>query len=213
MWGNYSSIVWSVPNSQFDELMGLTDEQFVDKLNETFLSDSLYTRSVFQKYLHAEQKIAPPYVTFRITKIEKLCNKRLSFPLSTANCSKYVEHKTALIGDAAHSIHPMAGQGLNLGLLDANILANVVCKAVADGATVGNEDYLMEYEALAKKNNYLMQTNLEFVKMSYGLRARPFSVLRNLGIDIINRTPVKDVFMSFADGDWYEETRRLYINP
>jgi 2-polyprenyl-6-methoxyphenol hydroxylase-like FAD-dependent oxidoreductase len=107
----------------------------------------------------------------------------------------------------------MAGQGLNLGLLDANILANVVCRALADGSSIGNEVYLMEYEALAKKNNYLMQTNLEFLKMAFGLRARSFSALRNLSIDLINKTPAKDLFMSFADGDWNEETRRLYINP
>ena len=62
MWGNYSSIVWSVPIGKFDELMGLTDEQFLAKLNDALRSDSIYSRSVFQKYLHAEQNIAPPYV-------------------------------------------------------------------------------------------------------------------------------------------------------
>lgn len=67
MWGPYSSIVWSVPNSQFDELMGLSDEQFLNRLNETLRSDSIKTRSVVQKYLHAEQKLEPPFVSLSVT--------------------------------------------------------------------------------------------------------------------------------------------------
>ena len=106
----------------------------------------------------------------------------------------------------------MAGQGLNLGLLDANILANVVCKALEDGADIGSEARLSEYEILSKKNNYSMQTGLELIKMSYGLRATPLSALRNLGIDIINSTPLKNVFMDFADGAMLEESRRIYKN-
>lgn len=128
------------------------------------------------------------------------------------NCSRYVDEKVALIGDAAHSIHPMAGQGLNLGLLDANILANVVIKSLQQGAFLGDWTKLMEYEALAKRNNYLMQSNIEFLKLAYGLRTTPFSALRNLGVEIINQTPLKRAFMSMADGDWYEENRRLYLN-
>ena len=212
MWGDYASVVWSVPNSQFDELMGLTDAQFLDRLNDALRSESTRRQSVLQKYLHAEQKIAPPYVHFCDLQIQEICNKRLSFPLTTASSQKYVDNKVALIGDAAHSIHPMAGQGLNLGLLDANILANVVSKRLEEGAFIGDWDKLMEYEALAKRNNYLMQANMEVLKLAYGFRATPLSALRNLGVEAINRLPVKGAIMSFADGEWYEETRRLYLN-
>lgn len=106
----------------------------------------------------------------------------------------------------------MAGQGLNLGLLDANILANVVCKTMQEGSFIGDWSKLMEYESLAKRNNYLMQSNIEFLKLAYGFRSNPLSLLRNFGVDLINSSPLKRGFMSVADGDWYEETRRLYLN-
>lgn len=134
----------------------------------------------------------------------------MSFPLNTASTSKYVDDGVALIGDAAHSIHPMAGQGLNLGLLDANILANVICKTIESGGAISSETNLFEYEFLAKKNNYLMQSGIEVLKMAYGFQSAPLANLRNLGIDLINATPLKKVVISFADGEFYEETRRLY---
>lgn len=136
----------------------------------------------------------------------------MSFPLATASASKYVSDGTALIGDAAHSIHPMAGQGLNLGLLDANILANVVCKTIESGGYIGEEANLFEYEFKAKQSNYLMQTSLEAIKMAYGFQSGPLATLRNIGVDIVNNTPLKTAFTAFADGDFYEEKRRLYNN-
>lgn len=62
MWDRYSSIVWSVPNNQFDELMGLSDQMFLNRLNEAIHSESVRTQSVVQKYLHAGEKVQPPYV-------------------------------------------------------------------------------------------------------------------------------------------------------
>lgn len=63
MWGNFCSVVWSLPNSQFDEIMGLSDDAFLARLNETLQSPSIYERSVIQKYLHAGEKQQPPLVT------------------------------------------------------------------------------------------------------------------------------------------------------
>jgi 2-octaprenylphenol hydroxylase len=104
----------------------------------------------------------------------------------------------------------MAGQGLNLGLLDANILANVVCKSLEEGARVGEVSRLFEYELLSKKNNYLMQAGMEALKLSYGFKAEPLSFARNLAVDLINNTPLKKLAMDFAGGEFYEETRRIY---
>ena len=117
----------------------------------------------------------------------------------------------ALIGDAAHSIHPMAGQGLNLGILDANILANEVSSILNDGADIGQEERLSRYEFESKKANYTMQGFLEVLKTTYGLQAKPLVALRELGTTILDRTPMKDMFTKYAEGSVMREDRRLYL--
>lgn len=64
-------------------------------------------------------------------------NKRLSFPLSTLQSERYISHRTALIGDAAHSIHPMAGLGVNSGFADAALLVNNVLRNLKSGNDIG----------------------------------------------------------------------------
>ena len=78
-----------------------------------------------------ELKKEPPTVI-------EICNRRFTFPLYTLNAERYSLPNCALIGDAAHTMHPMAGQGLNLGLLDANNLANAVCNSLNSGEYLGD---------------------------------------------------------------------------
>ena len=73
----------------------------------------------------------------RIDEIENICNKRLSFPLSTLQASHYTKNRIALIGDAAHSIHPMAGLGVNSGIGDSVILANNIIRNLKTGNDIG----------------------------------------------------------------------------
>jgi 2-octaprenylphenol hydroxylase len=149
MWDNYSSIVWSVPEDMYEHLMSLTEEDFATELNKALCSESDNETSLLGNYLGPNMKSIPPQV-------EEICNARLSFPLSTLSAESYCLDNVALIGDAAHTIHPMAGQGLNLGLLDSSILANVVCKALNEGREFSDQDTLFEYEWKAKANNYSM---------------------------------------------------------
>jgi hypothetical protein len=82
-----------------------------------------------------------------------------------------------LIGDAAHSIHPLGGQGLNMGLSDSALLANLIIKHKRVGHDFGKDTYLEEYELgldyikhlESKKNNYVMTGGMEFVKWAYSL--------------------------------------------
>ena len=209
MHGNFCSLVWSVSNSRFEELMALSDDRFLQALNQALAAPPLDHGSLFRKYLRGSQRLEPPFVV-RADQVQALCNKRLSFPLTTSNAARYVEAGLALIGDAAHSIHPMAGQGLNLGLLDANILANVVCKALEAGARLGEESRLSEFELLSKRSNYLMQAGMEALKLSYGFKAAPLAFARNLAVDLLNNSPLKRLAVHAAEGQLFEETRRLY---
>ena len=121
--------------------MQLTDDNFQRKLNNVITNANT----------HLKQK----YGQFReIPSINKITNKRLSFPLSTLQAGNYTKERVALIGDAAHTIHPMAGLGVNSGIMDSVLLANNIIKNVKAGHDIGDMLALSEYEAQAKVFNY-----------------------------------------------------------
>lgn len=136
----------------------------------------------------------------------------MSFPLSTLSAESFCLDNIALIGDAAHTIHPMAGQGLNLGLLDSSILANVICKSLNEGRTFTSEDTLYEYEWKAKANNYSMQAGLETIKTMYSLYSLPVNWARNFGVEMIQNTPLKGIFQKVASGEIYQDNEVYWKN-
>jgi 2-octaprenyl-6-methoxyphenol hydroxylase len=116
----------------------------------------------------------------------------------------------ALIGDAAHRIHPMAGQGLNLGITDVAYLANSIVKAKKSGIDIGNYDLVLkDYEVYAKANAYSMISAIEVVRNSYlgkiggsSSAANVLSIFRNAAIDAIQMSEIlKYNFMNFASGN------------
>ena len=99
--------------------------------------------------------------------IKKIINKRLSFPLSTLQSSNYTKQRIALIGDAAHTIHPMAGLGVNSGIMDSILLANNVIKNMKAGHDIGDMLALGEYESKAKAFNYSNSLAMEGIKQGF----------------------------------------------
>ena len=81
----------------------------------------------------------------KIPEITKIINKRLSFPLSTLQSAFYTGQRIALVGDAAHSIHPMAGLGVNSGIMDSILLANNIIRNIKTGNDIGDGLCLSEY--------------------------------------------------------------------
>lgn len=95
--------------------------------------------------------------------------------------------KVALIGDAAHSIHPLAGQGMNMGMNDAILLANCIIKNIRTGNDIGSPQALNDYESQAKLMNYVTSLGIEGVKKLYESTAfEPFNVVRNMGASLLN---------------------------
>ena len=100
--------------------------------------------------------------------IDKVNTKRFAFPLILQKSHSYAAESMALIGDAAHRIHPMAGQGLNLGITDVAYLANSIVKAKKSGQDIGNYDLVLkDFELKAKANAYSMISAIEVVRNSY----------------------------------------------
>jgi 2-octaprenylphenol hydroxylase len=131
----------------------------------------------------------------------RLASTRASFPLRSAAAQAYVAPRCALIGDAAHVIHPLAGQGANLGLLDAAALCERVAAAPALREDVGALRVLRGYEQQRRTHNRLMGAAMSMFQGGFAQAREPWSALVNLGLGAVERSvPLKRAFARQALG-------------
>jgi 2-octaprenylphenol hydroxylase len=129
------------------------------------------------------------------------CGRRASFPLRSSHALAYVEPRFALVGDAAHAVHPLAGQGVNLGFLDCAALAEVLAEARAQGDDPGDLKCLRRYERWRKGENLLMLAALDGLNRLFSNSSEAVGVIRRAGLTLVNRAePVKTLFMKRAMG-------------
>ncbi|MDR3532472.1 MAG: UbiH/UbiF/VisC/COQ6 family ubiquinone biosynthesis hydroxylase [Rhodopila sp.] len=127
--------------------------------------------------------------------------RRWSYPLSAMIAHRYVDTRLALAGDAAHGIHPIAGQGLNLGFRDGITLADLIIEAVQAGEDVGGEALLARYQGVRRSDNLLMFAMTDGIDRLFSTDRRVVRAARDLGISAVNRLgPMKRVFMRRAMG-------------
>lgn len=133
---------------------------------------------------------------FRLGRVQ-VAGPRGAFPLALRHARRYVAPRVALIGDAAHVIHPLAGQGVNLGLLDAASLAEVL----ATHGDPGSQVLLRRYERWRKGHNLLMLGAMDGFKRLFGQTAAPLRALRGLGLNLTHRAlPLKQLIIRQAMG-------------
>ncbi len=172
------AVVWSTTHRKADDIVNQTDERFCEVLAEA--SD------------------------FRLGRILST-SARASFPLRGGQAYPYVTSRIALIGDAAHSIHPLAGQGANLGFKDIATLFEVLVYARHD---IGKLRVLRRYERARKGDNILTMRVMEGFKILFGSEIYPIVWLRNTGLNLANVAPaVKREFMRYAMGLAVERSR------
>jgi 2-octaprenylphenol hydroxylase len=127
--------------------------------------------------------------------------ERATFELTSLHAREYVRERVALVGDAAHTVHPLAGQGVNLGILDAAALTEVLAAARDGDRDIGRLLTLRKYERWRRGHNAFMRQTLSGFNWLFGNSFAPLRGARNLGLGLTDRiTPLKRLFMAHASG-------------
>ncbi|MCK5120797.1 MAG: FAD-dependent monooxygenase [Methylococcales bacterium] len=172
--GNYGSIVWYNTPDEVRRLKTLSNESLIDELTATF-----------------------PDCLGKVKQVLGVA----SFPLKRQHAQQYVKAGVALVGDAAHMINPLAGQGVNIGLLDAAALAEVLVEANASDENIADTAVLMRYEKMRRNENLRMMTVMDVFYRVFSNEVLPLRILRNLGLGLAERIlPAKNKVMRMAIG-------------
>ncbi len=165
------SIVWSVSEDYADELMKLNEHEFADALTQ-----------------------ASDMCLGAIT----LKSKCAAFPLVSGRADSMVQPRIALVGDAAHALHPLAGQGANLGFTDAAVLADVIANTERD---IGSLKVLRKYERARVGETQIMQKAMDGFVAAFGSNNQAIVIARNTALQTANSLkPIKRFFMNHAMG-------------
>ncbi|WP_206238411.1 UbiH/UbiF/VisC/COQ6 family ubiquinone biosynthesis hydroxylase [Novosphingobium terrae] len=169
-----SALVWTVPEKDAKGVIGMSDAAFVAEVSKRM--DGLYG------------------------KVE-LSAPRMSYPLSYQNATRITGHRLALVGDAAHGMHPIAGQGLNLGLRDVGALVEVLSDGMRLGLEPGDAQLLKRYENWRALDNFTTMSVMDGIVRLFGVPGRTASAVRRLGMGAVQRMPtLKRFFMNEARG-------------
>ncbi len=172
--GNFASLVWYNSADEVRRLKTLSSEALITELTVTF-----------------------PDCLGKINKVLAVA----SFPLKRQHAQQYVKAGVALVGDAAHMINPLAGQGVNIGLLDAAALAEVLVEASQKGENIGDIAVLARYEKMRRNENLRMMTVMDTFYRVFSNHILPVKFFRNLGLGLAERiSPLKNKITRMAIG-------------
>lgn len=162
LYDNWASLVWYDTPARIRQLQALSLEQLEQEIARTFPS--------------------------RLGTVKPVAAG--AFPLTRRHALRYVQPGLALVGDAAHTIHPLAGQGVNLGYRDVDALVDVLASAHSHGEEWASLPVLKRYQARRMADNYLMQSGMDLFYASFSNDLAPLRMLRNIGLMAAERAGV-----------------------
>lgn len=229
----YANIVWSTTPEEAKMLTQLPEEEFVQRMNDLLqsgpttsppivsdefkqsmprpLGDALNGLEMLSNSINSGLSMSgmterrrgfavPPLIT-------QVVGRRFSFELNLMHARNYVRPRVALVGDAAHTIHPMAGQGLNLGMGDVECIVNQLRQAVesgmgiADGGAAGLEYALQQYEVERQREVVATMGGIQFLHGVFGTTFSPAVHARSVGMNMINSAgPIRRRLARVATG-------------
>ncbi|WP_263081336.1 FAD-dependent monooxygenase [Endozoicomonas sp. Mp262] len=171
---SYASIVWYHHPEVIKQLKALSDDDFISEIRNTFPEE------------------LPPLVRL---------HEKGSFPLSRRHAQRYYRPGVVLAGDAAHTINPLAGQGVNLGFQDMAWLAEILMDAHKAGEDIGSPKVLARYEAARRADNQRMMTIMDGFYHTFSNDHPPLKLIRNMGLTLAGKmTPAVKQVMKYAMG-------------
>ena len=156
------SLVWSTSPEEATQLVALDDDAFNERVSA-----------------------ASDHVLGHV----RLASRRAGFPLALWHAREYVRPRLALVGDAAHTIHPLAGQGVNLGFLDAATLVQVLASAAASGEELHGLRVLRRYERWRRSENAVVLATCDTINRLFAERSVAFAAVRRAGMALVGRQP------------------------
>jgi 2-octaprenyl-6-methoxyphenol hydroxylase len=161
--GNYqASVVWTRSHEQAADLMACSEKDFITQLQDCF------------GYRLGELTLAAP---------------RRAFPLTLIQAEQMLAERTVIIGNAVHQLHPVAGQGFNLGLRDVVQLANMLIARQQSGGDIGSVDFLQHYAKLRQQDhNRVINLTDSLVKL-FSTPSLPIAAARNIGLALLDHIP------------------------
>lgn len=174
MTGNRSSIVWTEDADLAPHLLALADAAFASELHARF-----------GDFLGQVEPVGP----------------RWAYPLALMQAERYIGRRLALVGEAAHVIHPIAGQGLNIGIRDIAALAEIIIDARRLGLDIGDPSLLERYERWRRSDALLLAAVTDGLNRLFSNTIPPVKLARDVGLSIVNRLPpLKRLLMQHAMG-------------
>ena len=172
--GKRCSIVWTETAREADRIVALPDQEFHDELEKRF--------------------------GLQLGDIE-VVGPRRAFPLGLFTARAFIAERLALVGDAAHIIHPIAGQGLNMGLRDVAALAEAIADAARLGLDIGAADVLERYQRWRRFDTMTMGVATDGLNRLFSNRSDVLRLMRDIGLGVVERMPaLKRVFIREAAG-------------